>query len=249
MLAADLAMALDPVELFRAAFGAEPDAWQIQLLRSRSPRILLNCSRQAGKSTATGVIAVHEASFHAGSLILLLSPALRQSQELFRKCLDVYRALDNPVPAHAESALRLELENGSRIVSLPGKEGTIRGYSGVRLLAIDEAARVPDELYASVRPMLATSGGRLIAPSTPWGRRGWWHREYTEGGAVWERFEVPATECPRIPAAFLEEERQSMSAWQFAQEYMCQFEQNEATLFSHETIRAALDPAVKPLWG
>ena len=38
-------------------------------------------------------------------------------------------------------------------------EGTIRGYSGVSLLIIDEAAWVPDDHYASVRPMLAVSGG------------------------------------------------------------------------------------------
>lgn len=51
------------------------------------------------------------------------------------------------MPTQTESALRLELQNGSRIISLPGKEQTVRGFSGVRLLAIDEAARVPDELY------------------------------------------------------------------------------------------------------
>ncbi len=37
----------------------------------------------------------------------------------------------------------------------------MRGYAGVDLLVIDEAARVPDELYRSVRPMLAVSNGRL----------------------------------------------------------------------------------------
>jgi hypothetical protein len=50
-----------------------------------------------------------------------------------------YTALARPVPA-AESALRLELVNGIRVVSLPGDEETIRGLSGVALLVIDEAA-------------------------------------------------------------------------------------------------------------
>ena len=35
------------------------------------------------------------------------------------------------------------------------------------LVVIDEAARVEDDLYFAVRPMLATGGGRLIAASTP----------------------------------------------------------------------------------
>jgi len=206
-LAADLAMCLDPV-LFSRQAGIEPDDWQAAVLRSTTPRLLLNCSRQSGKSTMTGVLSVHTAIYQPGSLIL--SPTLRQSGELFKKCLAVYRALGRPVPPESETALTLTLENGSRIVSLPGKEGTIRGYSGVALLAIDEAAWVPNDLYLSVRPMLAVSQGRLIAPSTPHGTRGWWYECWEKGGASWERVKVPATDCPRITAEFLAEEERSM---------------------------------------
>jgi hypothetical protein len=56
----------------------------------------------------------------------------------------------------------LTLSNGARIIALPGKEETIRGFSGVTLLVIDEAARVLDDLYQACRPMLAVSGGRII---------------------------------------------------------------------------------------
>ena len=156
--------------------------------------------------------------YELGSLILLLSPSLRQSQELFRKALDFYGATDRTVPPTAESALRLELANSSRIISLPGKEATVRGYSAVRLLIVDEAVRVPADLYVSVRPMLAVSGGRLVALSTPAGARGWWHREWTEGEG-WECYSVAADQVPRISRAFLEEERRVMGPAYFAQEY------------------------------
>jgi hypothetical protein len=82
--ATDLAMALDKVAVARAV-GIEPDRWQADLLRSTAARILLNCARQSGKSTVAGVLAVHAALYEAGALILLLSPTLRQSQELFKK--------------------------------------------------------------------------------------------------------------------------------------------------------------------
>lgn len=154
--------------------GIQPDPWQTEVLTSDARRILLNCSRQSGKSTVTALLAVHTAHFQPESLVLLLSPGQRQSQELFKKALDIHRSFADSVDTHAESALRLELKNGSRILALPGKEETVRGYSGVRLLAIDEAARVPSDLYLSIRPMLAVSGGRLIALSTPYGTRGWW---------------------------------------------------------------------------
>ena len=116
------------------------------------------------------------------ALVLLLSPSLRQSQELFRATLDLYTRSGAPVPSVAESALRIEFQNGSRIVALPGEsDATIRGYANVRLLVIDEAARVGDDLYRATRPMLAVSGGRLVVLSTPYGRQGWFHEEWTRG--------------------------------------------------------------------
>jgi|SRR5215217_1354040 len=85
-LAEDLKLAMDRVAFAREA-GLEPDPWQRDLLRSTSDRVLLNCSRQSGKSTMTAVIALHLALYHPGSLRLCLAPALRQSQELFGKVL------------------------------------------------------------------------------------------------------------------------------------------------------------------
>jgi hypothetical protein len=242
-LATDLAVALDPVQLARAA-GIEPDDWQAQVLRSQAARMLLNCCRQSGKSTTVAALAVHTALYEPGALVLLLSPTLRQSGELFKKATAVYGAAGRPVPPESESALQLTLENGSRIVSLPGKEGTVRGFSGVKLLVVDEASWVPNDLYVSVRPMLAVSQGRLIALSTPHGNRGWWYEAWQTGGADWERYEVPAIACPRISAAFLEEERRTLGEWWYAQEYGCAFLDAESQPFRREDIERALQEAV-----
>jgi len=163
---------------------------------------------------------------------------------LFRKCAEVYRAVGRPVPASAESALRLELDNGSRVVSLPGTEGAIRGYSAVRLLIIDEAARVPDSLYLSVRPMLAVSHGRLIALSTPVGTRGFFYEAW-RSAEPWERYEIPAPACPRISPAFLAEERRNMGEWWFNQEYLCSFEDAQTSVFTREEIDAAFAEEVE----
>ncbi len=239
MIAADLAVALDPVRLALGA-GITPDRWQAEVLRSDSSRILLNCCRQAGKSTVTAVMATHTALCRPGSLTLLLSPSLRQSQELFRKVLAVYRARDRPVPALAENALSLELATGSRVHCLPGTEGTVRGFSAVDLLVVDEAARVTNSLYAAVRPMLAVSGGRLVALSTPFGARGWWYEAWAHGGADWGRWEVPASFCPRISPAFLEEERRTVGEWWFRQEYGCEFLDAQSRAFRREDIERAL---------
>src|SRR5262249_51820079 len=144
--------------------GMDVDPWQRNLMISNDPRVLLNCSRQSGKSTVTSAIALHTALFTPNSLVLLLSPGQRQSSEIFRKVMDGYNALHRPVKATYETQLKIEFQNGSRILCLPGKEETIRCYSP-NLLVIDEASRVPDDLYRAVRPMLAVSKGRLICLS------------------------------------------------------------------------------------
>jgi phage FluMu gp28-like protein len=142
----------------------------------------------------------------------------------------------------------MELTNGSRIEALPGTEKTVRSFSGVDLLIVDEAARIADELYFAVRPMLAVSGGRLLMLSTPFGKRGVFYEEWTGGGA-WERYLVPAEECPRIPASFLAEEREALGEWWFSQEYRCEFREAVDSVFTTELIQAALSDEVEPLFG
>jgi hypothetical protein len=244
VIAADLAAGLDPVVLARRV-GLDPDPWQRDVLRSTAPRMLLNASRQSGKSTTVALLTVHEAVYQPGSLCLMLSPSLRQSGELFKRALGFYRDLGRPVPAESETALTLTLANGSRIVSLPGQEGTVRGYSGVRLLAIDEASRVSTDLAMAVRPMLAVSAGRLVALSTPFGTRGWWYEAW-RGDEAWERYEVPASMCPRISAAFLEAERSSVGEWWYTQEYECQFLDAQSQAFGRADVDAMFNEDVLP---
>ena len=247
ILADDLKLALDRLA-FAKELGISPDEWQRALLRSTSDRVLLNCSRQSGKSTMTAVIALHRALYHPGSLILCLAPALRQSQELFGKVLGFYRDLGRPVSPQAERKLSLELDNGSRIITLPGSERTIRGFSGVGLLLIDEASRVDDALYHAVRPMLAVSGGSLMMLTTPYGKRGIFFEEWT-GRHGWDRYEVPARECPRISEEFLEEERRALPAWVYRQEYETSFEETEDAVFTTEMIDGAISLDVTPRFG
>jgi hypothetical protein len=236
--ASDLRMALDPILWAESELAFDPDPWQSEVLQSHASRILLNCSRQSGKSTVTSLLALHTATFRPRNLILLLSPTLRQSSELFRNVLRFYGQLQSPLPSEAESVLKLELTNGSRIISLPGQEHTIRGYAGVSLLIVDEAARVQDDLYYSVRPMLAVSKGRLIALSTPWGKRGWWYQSWISQ-EPWERYEVPAAFCPRISHEFLEEEKRVLGSFWFDQEYNCRFLDGKTQAFSMDDVNRA----------
>jgi hypothetical protein len=220
------------------AAGLTPDPWQMKLFCSTSDRILTLTHRQGGKSTVTASIALQTALTMPHSLTLLLSRSERQSGELAVKVSDLFEAAGRPLKVIKWTALQLALANGSRIIALPGEEKTIRCYSGVSLLVIDEAARVPDALYWSVRPMLGVSKGRLICLSTPFGQRGWFYEEWISRRR-WQRFCITAEKCPRLTPEFLAEERASMGERYYSQEYLCSWEAAIDNVFSQEDIDAA----------
>ncbi len=246
VLASDLACALDPV-VFAQQAGIAPDPWQQDVLRSPARHQILCCSRQSGKSTVSAVVALHEALYTPDSLVLLLAPVGRQSKELLGKVRQVYADVPGDLGAEADNQVTLELANGSRIVVIPAKEANIRGFSAVSLLVVDEAGWVPDTVYQAVRPMLAVSQGRIVLLSTPNGKRGFFHHEWTESGADWHRTKITATMCPRIAPEWLARERTKIPGSVYDQEYMCVFGELEDAVFRYEDVRRALADDLKPL--
>jgi hypothetical protein len=224
-----LNLVVDP-SLILTAQRMTADPWQRELLLAGDRFLLLNCSRQSGKSTTVAALALHQALSRAEALVLLIAPAERQSRELLRKVVRGYRALGRPLAAVKQNESELELENGSRILALPGQEQTVRSFSGVNLLIIDEAARVPDDLYRSLRPMLAVSGGRLVALSTPFGQQGWFYHEWI-GSGNWRRVEITWQQCPRIDPADMAEDLRAMGQGWVDQEYGCLFTALEGRVY------------------
>jgi hypothetical protein len=249
---AELRMGLDRVAFARTAGFDVLLAWQEKALRSNATSILFNAARQSGKSSIAALIAVHTALYQPGSLVLMVSRTLDHSGELFRRALGIYRNAGRPVPADSETKLSLMLGNGSRIVSRPGRdEASVRGYSS-DLLILDEASRVPDELFTSSLPVVARTGGRILALSTPFGRRGWFFEEWSSG-AQWERYLVPASTLPEDwyrPSThqFLARESERMSERELRQEYLCEFTELSDSVFHTELIDAAITDEEVPLW-
>jgi hypothetical protein len=226
--------------------GFTPDEQQSRVLDSQADRVILNCTRQWGKSTVCAAKAVHLACNEPNALILIASPSARQSAEFVRKASAFLRKLGIRPRGDGDNEISLLLPNNARIVGIPGIEATVRGFSSVSLLLIDEASRVPDELYRALRPMLAVGGGSLWLLSTPYGKRGFFYNEWTNG-SEWTRFRIPAPDCPRIPAAFLEQERRALGPRYFSQEYLCEFHATNDALFNESQVRRAITPEVDVL--
>src|SRR5580704_13443521 len=172
----------DVADWAREKLGFWPDAAQERALDSGNHHGILNCTRQWGKSTVTAAKAVHQAYTVDDSLTLVVSPSARQSGEFVRKAEGFAQKLGIRPKGDGENDISLEFPNGSRIIGLPGNETTIRGFSAVALLLVDEASRVRDDMYRAIRPMLAVSQGALWLMSTPFGKRGFFWEVWQGGG-------------------------------------------------------------------
>jgi hypothetical protein len=231
----------DVVRFMSEELGVVPDSRQAEVLRCDSKRVILNCPRQWGKSTCAAGKAIHRAYTEPGILIVFASASERQAAEFVGKAGELLERMGIRARGDGKNRISLKLPNKSRIVGLPPRQKTVRGFSGLSLLMIDEASGVPDEMYLALRPMLATKNGSLWLMSTPAGKRGFFYDTWEHGGDLWTRFQAPVTECDRIPAEFLEEERRVHGDLWFRQEYLCEFVDMGGSLFGRELVEGALE--------
>lgn len=239
--------ALDPVA-FAKGRGFQTEPWQASLLRSVAPRIVVPCSRQVGKTQTTSYKALHGALNHPGRDVLIISPSQRQSIEMLLRIKSIDRGMRAAPKLVKDNDSEVVLHNTSRVVSLPGTEGTVRGFANVKLLIIDEAARVDDDVFASVLPMVG-SDGQIMALSTPWGQRGWFYALADEAPRNgWEQHRVTVYDSAQWSQARIAEVRASVGRFVFNSDYEAQFLDTDDQLFSTEDVRRAFTPDVQPLF-
>lgn len=229
----------------------KPDSWQrlaLQQIVTRREDAIFNASRQSGKTTTVAAAAYLTGCL--GGFVLIMSASDRQALEFFTRVMEYHHRLNLATPVGEPVKHEMRLSNGGRILAIPNSEGKIRVFSGVGLLVIDEASRVPDALYGAVRPMLAVSGGQTVILSTPYGQRGFFWKEWTgQGKGGWRRHEVKWDQCPRIPAAFIEQERRSHGDEWVSQEYECQFLSTVGGVFDVAAFEDCVDDELETIQG
>lgn len=252
LMAKDISHLLDPVRFVEDMLKYKLDGWQKDVLKYEGRQLAMNCSRQSGKSTIAALKALHTSLHFPGSLTLIVSPSQRQSGEMFRLVTKEMQKLPDQPKKIEDNKLSMTLQSGSRIVSLPSQESTVRGFANPKLIIIDEASRCTDSLYLAIRPMLATSeDGQLVVLSTPSGRSGFFFDIFESDDDNWKRITIDAYSCPRISKEFLEEELSTLGEYFFNQEYLNIFVEGENAVFRYEDILRCFKNDFKSidLWG
>lgn len=238
---------LEVSDFAREILHFAPEPQQASVLDSPSRRGILCCNRQWGKSTTASIKAVHHAWLNPGALVLLCAPTMRQSNELLRKIREFARCVEPALRRDGHNPLSLVFSNGARIVAIPAEPDFVRGFSSVSMVLIDEASRVPDELYAALTPMLARTDGQAWLLSTPAGRTGFFYRLWQNGDPEWLRVQSTVDDCSWISPGFLAREKREKTEAQFLEEYYCVFQDSQDQLLSTDDIDAVFKPGVEPL--
>lgn len=220
--------------------GLKLDEYQKQILETKG-NIALRSGRQVGKSTAISVLAGEYAATNRNKTIMIIAAVERQAYLLFEKVLSYVENTNKGLIKTGKdrpTKTRIQLKNGSVIYCLPtGLSGYgIRGFT-IDLLIADEAAFIPDAVFAAVTPAIATridKGARIILLSTPFGRKGYFARAFNDPSFT--KFHVSSEECSRIDKDFLKQEKERMTKRQYAQEYLGEFVDELMQFFPDELI-------------
>ena len=227
----------DPVAWAERIAGLTLDPWQRDVLLSVSPRLLLNATRQSGKSTVAALKAAW--TVLQGGLAVVVSPSLRQSGFLFRKLTRHLVASDAGFRRETHDRGRAGLgrvggqparrssRHAARPVAAPRRPGGADRRRG---------SRVRDELWATISPMLAAApAAQQILLSTPAGASGEFHRAWSSD-EDWERVQITADQCPRISAEHLAAERIRLGDALYRQEYFGAFVSAPGSVFDAEVL-------------
>lgn len=232
---------IDPTLLLERVVGAPCDDWQRKLLTTASDTAMVLASRRIGKSTTVGVMAAQELA-KPEHTVIIISPTLAQSQLLFAKISRVWELIGLPIQTKRRTLTELHLANHSQVICVPaGQDGeSARGY-GVKngILAYDEAAFVPDKVFAATMP-IAEDNAKTVLITTPGGKSGkafnMWtdHEQYPEV----ERIRACSMDLPRM-AKTVERARRNMSKFEFDVEHGLRWMGRGTPFFDGDAISRA----------
>ena len=232
-------------EFVNETLGVALDPWQAEFVDDPGQRKALLGARQCGKSTAVAGMVVHRMLTRPETKVVVVAASGRQSGLLVEKCKWMLRQLG----IHRfEAGGSVALGNGSTLVGLPCKASTIRGFTA-DLLVLDEAAQIPDVVYAAARPMLAATRGDVVVASSAHEPVGFfWELMTQERGVGWAKRVVRARDVSRFDPKFLAEERRELGEDVYSREYECEFGDASQGMFKRKLVERALKDDVEPLF-
>jgi hypothetical protein len=240
-----------PIIEYLELLGIEPNSSQKAIINAiNNPKYRFVCaaiSRRQGKTYISNIIG-QLVCLVPNSHVLLMSPNYSLSQISFDLQRNLIKHFDLEVLRDNAKDKVIELSNNStiRMGSINQVDSVVgRSYD---LIIFDEAALTDgrDAFNVALRPTLDKENSKAIFISTPRGRNNYfaefYYRGFSEEFPEWCSVKATYHENPRISESDIIEAKKTMSANEFAQEYMADFNVYEGQVwaFNHEACLADL---------
>ena len=235
-----------PIEGYMELLDITPNTSQTAIINAiNNPKYRFICaavSRRQGKTYISNIIG-QLVCLVPNCHVLLMSPNYSLSQISFDLQRQLIKHFDLEVIRDNAKDKVIELSNNStiRMGSINQVDSVVgRSYD---LIIFDEAALVDgrDAFNVALRPTLDKENSKAIFISTPRGRNNYFAEFYYRGWSdefpEWASIKATYHENPRVSESDIIEAKKTMSANEFAQEYMADFNVYEGQIwsFNHET--------------
>lgn len=213
--------------------------------------------RRGGKSHAAALVAAYEAAFKDYSdrlspgevaTVMLIAGDRQQARTLLRYVRGLFEHPMLKPLVLRETAEGLELKNRTAIEVHTASHRAVRGYTCAAVICdeiafwFSDGARPDAEVIAALRPALATLGGKLIALSSPYARRGmlWttYKRHYGKASQVLVAQAASRTMNPTLPKRVVDDALKDDAARASA-EYLAQFRSDIEAFLSVDQVETA----------
>jgi len=218
--------------------------FQAQLLKdfNRYRFNIILKARQLGISTISAAYVSWLMLFHKEKNVLVIATQFKTAKNLVRKVKQIMKNVPDWLriaTIKIDNQASFELSNGSQIKATSTSSDAGRSEA-LSLLVVDEAAHIEnmDELWAGLYPTIST-GGRVIALSTPKGVGNWFHKTCSESMQEKNDFyltTLPWDVHPERDQKWFEKETRNMTKREIAQELLCNFNASGETVIHSDDL-------------
>jgi hypothetical protein len=242
----------DPVRFAIEMLGIAPREFQPSILRGYAghDRLAIAACRNAGKTTAAGMAALHFLTCEPGSAVLVITPVARQTEFFMQTLARIWQGapLRQLVPGWQllNDELRTTVKQW-RLLATSAESGAdwLEGFQAARnvLLILDECKAIPDAIIDSCFQILGGHDvAKVIAISTPSRPTGKFFSFFTD--PRWKTLAISAEQIPRLRSHFEEMRREHGADDPFFRAQLCgEFAdaQEGDSVLPYELLRRAVE--------
>jgi Terminase large subunit, T4likevirus-type, N-terminal/Terminase RNaseH-like domain len=229
-------------KLFKA-LSYEPQEYQIDIHSSidSNNRTIALFGRQSGKTTLAAHELIFQALLEKNRVIYIVSDTYAHAFKLLE--LSYLKLLDSPLKPlikkfYKGSNLRLELNNGSKIIAKSADNPSSLAGDTVHFVCLEESGFISNDALAILLPVLARYNGKVLAIGTP-DNRNWyyeWYQRCITGTPGYIAVHSPSSSNKYLSKEFLENAQKESTSKQWRKYYLAEFVDDEGAIFPNELI-------------